>query len=68
MYIVTQLIKINVTRRTQDMREPPARAHLWNQWLIKWRVHRFYVDYDFGMKDKTLKDKIKKFATLRLLQ
>ena len=35
MYIVTQLIKINVTRRTQDMREPPARAHLRNQWQIK---------------------------------
>ena len=35
MYIVTQLIKINVTRRTQDMRESPAHAHLGNQWLIK---------------------------------
>ena len=35
MYIVTQVIKINVTLRTQDMREPPAPAHLGKQWLVK---------------------------------
>ena len=39
MYIVTQVIKSNVIIRTQGMREPPVRAHVLKQWLVKSRVH-----------------------------
>ena len=46
MYIVMQLIKINVTRRTQDMREPPARAS-WKSMVGKVTCTPPVVDYDF---------------------
>ena len=47
MHIVTQEIKINVTIRTQDMREPPARASL-KTISGKVTCTSPIVDYDFN--------------------
>ena len=47
MHIVTQEIKINVTIRTQGMREPPARAS-WKTMAGKVTCTPPVVDYDFN--------------------
>ena len=51
MYIVTQVIKINVTIETQDMREPPARACR-KSMAGNVTCTPLFVDYDIELKDK----------------
>ena len=62
MYIVTQVIMINVTIGTQGMRETPARAC---RKIMAGNVTctRPFVDYDLGLKNR-LKDNIKSLLPL----
>ena len=63
MYIVTRVIKINVTIETQGMREPPARMSKNNG--SSYDVYTAICELWFGIERQELKDKM---TTLNLLQ